>query len=125
MSQRTLDRLRGLHMAHLIESDGPGGAERIIASVAAELQAAGAENVVIAPAGGEGWLARELSGTGVQVELFRLDRPISPALQVEAYMPAGAENLAGIIATQELHVDQTWQPQPTMAMRTNQTVRMT
>jgi len=72
--------LRGVRLAHLIESDGPGGAERIIASVAAELQAAGAENVVIAPAGGEGWLARELSGTGVQVELFRLDRPISPAL---------------------------------------------
>jgi hypothetical protein len=41
-------------------------------------------------------------------------RLISPALQVGAYMPAGAENLAGIIATQELHVDQTWQPQPTM-----------
>jgi len=69
-------RLRGMRLAHLIESDGPGGAERMLASLAAELQAAGAENVVIAPAEGEGWLARELSGTGVQVELFRLDRPI-------------------------------------------------
>jgi glycosyltransferase involved in cell wall biosynthesis len=72
-------RLRGLRIAHLIESDGPGGAERMLASLAAELQAAGAENVVIAPSGGEGWLARELSETGVQMELFRLDRPISPA----------------------------------------------
>lgn len=71
--------LRGLRLAHLIESDGPGGAERVVASLAAGLQAAGAENVVIAPANGEGWLARELSGTGVQVELFRLDRPISPS----------------------------------------------
>src|SRR2546426_8209773 len=71
-------RLRGVRLAHVIESDGPGGAERVLASLAAELQAAGAENVVILPAEGEGWLARELSGTGVQIELFRLDRPISP-----------------------------------------------
>src|SRR2546426_11975962 len=71
-------RLRGVRLAHVIESDGPGGAERMLASLAAELQAAGAENVVILPAEGEGWLARELSGTGVQIELFRLDRPISP-----------------------------------------------
>jgi hypothetical protein len=35
-------------------------------------------------------------------------RLITPALQVEAHMPAGAENLSGLIATQELHVDQTW-----------------
>jgi len=70
-------RWRGFRFAHLIESDGPGGAERMLASLAAELQAAGSENVVIAPAGGEGWLARELSGTGVQVELYRLDRPLS------------------------------------------------
>jgi len=71
-------RLRGMRLAHLIESDGPGGAERMLASLATELQAAGAENVVIVPAHGEGWLARELSGTGVQIELFRLDRPVSP-----------------------------------------------
>ena len=42
-------------------------------------------------------------------------RLTTPALQVEARMPAGAENLAGLIATQELHVHQTWQPQPTKA----------
>jgi glycosyltransferase involved in cell wall biosynthesis len=70
-------RWRGVRIAHLIESDGPGGAERMLASVARELQAAGSHNVVIAPAGGEGWLARELSGTGVVVELYRLDRPFS------------------------------------------------
>jgi len=71
----------GLRVAHLIESDGPGGAERMVASLAASLQAGGAENVVIAPADGEGWLARELSGTGVRMELFpRLERPFSPHL---------------------------------------------
>ena len=71
--------LRGLRLAHLIESDGPGGAERMVASLAADLQAAGAENVVIAPAGGEGWLGRELRGTGVTMDFFHLDRPVSPA----------------------------------------------
>ncbi len=50
----------------------------MVASLAAELQAAGSHNVLVAPADGEGWLARELRGTGVQVELFRIDRPLSP-----------------------------------------------
>jgi len=71
-------QLRGARFAHLIESDGPGGAERVLASLATEFQSAGNYNVVIVPAGGEGWLARELRGTGVQVEPFRLDRPVSP-----------------------------------------------
>ena len=71
-------QLRGARFAHLIESDGPGGAERVLASLATEFQSAGSYNVVIVPAGGEGWLARELRGTGVQVEPFRLDRPVSP-----------------------------------------------
>lgn len=67
-----------VRFAHLIESDGPGGAERMLASVATDLQASGSQTLVIAPARGEGWLARELSGTGVQLELFHLARPFSP-----------------------------------------------
>lgn len=70
--------MTSVRFAHLIESDGPGGAERMLASVVTALQAAGADNVVIAPAAGEGWLARELSGTGARLELFRLERPFSP-----------------------------------------------
>ncbi|HEY6809094.1 MAG TPA: glycosyltransferase, partial [Gemmatimonadales bacterium] len=69
----------GLRIAHLIESDGPGGAERMVASLAAALQAGGAENVVFVPERGEGWLARELRGSGVRTDTFRLDRPFSPA----------------------------------------------
>src|SRR6266536_1882531 len=69
----------GTCIAHLIETNGPGGAERMLASMAAELQATGIRNVLIAPAEGERWLQRELSGTGVQLESFRLERPISPA----------------------------------------------
>jgi glycosyltransferase involved in cell wall biosynthesis len=63
----------------LIETDGPGGAERTVVNIATALQAAGSENLVIIPANGEGWLASELAGTGVAVEHFHLDRPVSPA----------------------------------------------
>ena len=71
--------LRGLNVAHLIECDGPGGAETIVAQMATTLQAAGARNVVFLPAGGEGWLARQLEGSGVAIEYFRVDRPVSRA----------------------------------------------
>jgi glycosyltransferase involved in cell wall biosynthesis len=69
----------GMRIAHLIESDGPGGAERFLAHMASALQSAGAANVAILPADGEGWLERELQGSGVAIEHFRLDRPASPA----------------------------------------------
>lgn len=49
----------------------------MVAGLARELQEGGAHNLVILPAGGEGWLARELSGSGVAIEHFRLDRPVS------------------------------------------------
>ena len=42
-------------------------------------------------------------------------RLTTPALQVEARMPPGTENLPGLIATRELQVDQTWHPQPQTA----------
>jgi glycosyltransferase involved in cell wall biosynthesis len=34
---------------------------------------------VFLPANGDGWLARQLQGSGVTVEHFRIDRPVSPA----------------------------------------------
>ena len=71
-------QLRGMRFAHLIETDGPGGAERVLANLATEFQTAGSDNVVIVPERGEGWLAGELRGTGVHVESFCLDRPFSP-----------------------------------------------
>ena len=73
MNGGALEHVRGLRIAHLIESDGPGGAERMLANVATRLQAAGAWNLAILPAGGEGWLTRELVGTGVAIEYFRLN----------------------------------------------------
>ena len=62
-------------IAHLIESDGPGGAERMVASLAGALQARGAENVVVVPERGEGWLAQQLDGTGVAILPGPLDQP--------------------------------------------------
>lgn len=70
---------RGLTFAHLIESDGPGGAETVVVQLATALQAGGASNVVFLPARGEGWLARQLEGSGVAIEYFHVDRPVSPA----------------------------------------------
>jgi glycosyltransferase involved in cell wall biosynthesis len=68
-----------LRVAHLIESDGPGGAEQVVVHLAANLQASGAQSVVFVPANGEGWLARQLEGSVVTIEHFDLNRPLSPA----------------------------------------------
>jgi glycosyltransferase involved in cell wall biosynthesis len=68
-----------LRIAQLIESDGPGGAEQVVADLAVDLQESGARSIVFLPARGEGWLARQLTGTGVLVEYFDLNTPISPA----------------------------------------------
>jgi glycosyltransferase involved in cell wall biosynthesis len=68
-----------LRIAQLIESDGPGGAERVVIDLAKGFQAAGSQSVVFLPADGEGWLARQLAGSGVAIEYFHLDRPVSPA----------------------------------------------
>ena len=74
-----LERIRGTRIAYLIETDGPGGAERMLASLAAEMQAAGCPAVAFLPADREGWLSRELQSSGVPLEYFRLERPVSPA----------------------------------------------
>jgi glycosyltransferase involved in cell wall biosynthesis len=66
-------------IAQLIECDGPGGAEQVVAHLAAGLQESGAQSVVFVPARGEGWLARQLSGTGVVIDAFELKTPVSPA----------------------------------------------
>jgi glycosyltransferase involved in cell wall biosynthesis len=71
--------MNGWRIVHLIECDGPGGAERVMAHLAVTLQAAGAYNLAILPANGEGWLARQLEGSGVAIEHFHLHRPLSPA----------------------------------------------
>ncbi len=67
----------GLCIAHLIETNGPGGAERMLVHMVRELQDSGCRSIVIAPAGGEQWLEHQLAETGVTVEPFVLDKPVS------------------------------------------------
>ncbi len=69
-----------MRIAHLIESDGPGGAERVVVQLARALEAAGAKSVAFLPANGEGWLARELEGSGVTIEHLELDRRLTRGL---------------------------------------------
>ena len=71
------DQVAGLRVAQMIESDGPGGAEQVVVQLALALQDSGAHSVVFVPANGEGWLAHQLRGSGVSIEHFIVDRPIS------------------------------------------------
>jgi len=73
------DALGRGRLAQLIGSDGPGGAERVVVEVATALQGSGIETVVFVPKHGEGWLERQLAGSGVSVEHYHLERPLSPA----------------------------------------------
>lgn len=66
-------------IAQLIASDGPGGAEKVVSDVASSLQAGGIDTVVFLPKNGEGWLERQLAGTGVSVEYCEIERPLSPS----------------------------------------------
>jgi glycosyltransferase involved in cell wall biosynthesis len=43
------------------------------------LQAGGAPTTVFVPERGEGWLGRQLQGSGVAIAHFRIDRPIAPS----------------------------------------------
>jgi len=70
--------LTGVRIAHLIETDGPGGAERMLSLLAAELQRGGCPGVAFLPTRREGWLEAELASAGVTVEYVPLHRPFSP-----------------------------------------------
>ena len=70
---------RALRVAYLIDTDGPGGAERVVADLAKAFRASEGRCVVFVPAEGEGWLGREVADSGVVVESFRWGRAVSPA----------------------------------------------
>src|SRR4249920_3156087 len=75
----TAGDLSGLRIAHLIECDGPGGAEHVVVELATALQARGAQILLVLPADGEGWLGSQLAGSGVAIEYFRVERAVSPS----------------------------------------------
>jgi glycosyltransferase involved in cell wall biosynthesis len=66
-----------VNVALLIETDGPGGAEQVVAHLAAELALAGATVTVLVPAGGEGWIRERLRGSTVAIEEVPLAGPVS------------------------------------------------
>lgn len=76
----SLSAIRGARIAQLIECDGPGGAERVVALLSSGLREAGCEVVAFLPAAGEGWLGAELAAAAIDVEYLHLDRPMSWAL---------------------------------------------
>src|SRR5256712_11980746 len=76
---RPVRDVTGLRIAHVIETDGPGGAERVLAHLSTALQAAGAYNVAFLPADGAGWLARQLEGPGATIAYFREEGRVWPA----------------------------------------------
>ena len=68
----------GFRVAQLIETDGPGGAEQIVVMLARSLQKAGASPVVFLPPGREGFITKQLAESGIEVDHFHLERPLSP-----------------------------------------------
>lgn len=69
--------LRGEHIAHVIESSGPGGAERMVAELARAQRQLGAQATVFIPRAREPWLASQLQACDVDVEYFDLISPLS------------------------------------------------
>jgi glycosyltransferase involved in cell wall biosynthesis len=67
---------RALTIALMLESDGPGGAERMLLQLAGELRDRGHTVVPVGPARGCGWLAGEFRALGFQPETFLLRRPL-------------------------------------------------
>jgi len=64
---------------HLIETGGPGGAERVLTSLTLALGAAGEFHSTVGLLK-DGWVAQELRRHGQTPVLFRLRRPLDPAL---------------------------------------------
>ena len=80
-----LDRIRGTRIAHLIETDGPGGAERMVAALARAFAESGCPGIAVVPRHGEGWLRRELANA-VEAVPFALDG--RPSLRTAAALAA-------------------------------------
>jgi len=70
--------IRGTRIAHLIESSGPGGAERMVVELALEQSVRGCPTTVFLPDKGDDWLASQLEGSSVVIERYNLDTPLSP-----------------------------------------------
>ena len=79
MRHSAAELLGRIRVAQVIESDGPGGAERVLAELSGSLHRAGLAVVGVLPLTGEGWLARELEHVGIQVERVPMNGPLDLA----------------------------------------------
>lgn len=66
-------------VALMIESDGPGGAERVVIELAEELRRRGLGVCPVGPEKGSGWLSEQFRTRGFEPEGFRLRRAVDPA----------------------------------------------
>jgi len=71
-----LGRKPSLSIALMLESDGPGGAERMLIHLAEELRSRGHDVCPVGPENGVRWLADQLQARGFRREVFRLRHPL-------------------------------------------------
>ena len=72
-ARSAIQAISGRRIAQMIETDGPGGAERMVAQLARGLVSVGCPSVVVVPAEGEGWIADQLAGSNVAIERVHLE----------------------------------------------------
>jgi glycosyltransferase involved in cell wall biosynthesis len=65
-----------MRIALLLESDGPGGAEKMLLHLAEELRERDHDVMPVGPVNGCGWLAAEFRDRGFEPSTFRLRRPL-------------------------------------------------
>jgi glycosyltransferase involved in cell wall biosynthesis len=71
-------KLDGVRIAQIIECDGPGGAERVVAHLASVLVERGAQVVAYLPRGTEGWLGEQLRDTRITIVPFDRRKAFHP-----------------------------------------------
>lgn len=76
--RQAVQSVSGLRIAQIIECDGPGGAERVVAHLCKALAARGAEVVAFLPRGTNGWLGKELHDSPVSIQAFDRRQTFSP-----------------------------------------------
>ena len=78
----TAQAKRPLHIALMIECDGPGGAELMMLDLARELRTRGHSVLPVNLAGGTGWLGERFRAAGFEPTTFELRRAIDlPAVR--------------------------------------------
>lgn len=86
----------GTRIAHLIESDGPGGAEQILASLLNELARRGYQNTLFFPRDGAGWLAARIEDSSAEVVPYSLGR--SPSARFARWLTKSLKTTGAQIA---------------------------